>query len=978
MVTALRTLSAARHVGKVVVRRPPPLPTNGNWVLTGAAGGLCQLAASHLAAQGAAHLTLTCRTGRTSTALPGALLAQRASVCIVAQDSAVQADAQVAMRGEVMEGGAKGIQHPTPLTPPTLGVLCTAGTLRDALLARQSKASLHQVWAPKAAGVTLATEALAACQPLHAIQLFSSVAGSLGGAGQANYAMANAFVDALGRRHAGRGRPARSIGWGPWADAGMASQQAGLEQRLRTQGYGSLRAAQGLELLSALLRSSAAVASGASLAADMEWARRDRWPMRLGFVVEKDVAVTTDLGVVKTAITASISLPPPERRRRLSKDSLLRTIGETAASVLGSTPASDAPLVASGLDSLGAVEFRNSLATRIGLQLPGTLVFDYPTVAAIADFVGAALVQSAEETLDGSGDDDGFGQVNKWSPAPSVVPIHVSAGITDDRRQPTAPAPIAIRSVAQTLPGSTASSLPSPRIALPSSDAIRRVPLDRWRLDDPPVKTSTLLPPFGGFVPCWSMLDAEAFGLSPAESGAMDPQQWALLAHTAGMVVPDGPRAQTSVFVGIARLVDSPATALRARESIERGGGHVGTGRALSAAAGRLSYVYALRGTCVSLDTACSSSLLAVHLARREIAHQGGVDGARGERHAHAPSGGPAALAAGVSLPLSCEVSAAFAMAGMMSPSGRCQTLDAAADGYVRAEGCVVLCLAAGLRDEAESATLYQTQASHNPIPNSHTPIQALIVASASNQDGRSSSLTAPHGPSQTEVVLAAVRDAGPHANFLLQKLIAVELHGTGTPLGDPIEVSALREAVGASRRPPELSPVSLQAIKASAGHSETVAGAAGILHAARTLRELERPQLMHLRALNPYVRDAFEGARAKAARSVFAAARQQGPAQRAPLGAAIGVSAFAFQGTNAHAIVQAEDEEGGYATLPAPPRPWRFAQPADAASCLPLLKKVLGRAKPLVVTIQADLDAPSAAYLRDHVVSESGLGRSL
>jgi acyl transferase domain-containing protein len=235
--------------------------------------------------------------------------------------------------------------------------------------------------------------------------------------------------------------------------------------------------------------------------------------------------------------------------------------------------------------------------------------------------------------------------------------------------------------------------------------------------------------------------------------------------------------------------------------------------------------VFGLRGAAVSIDTACSSSLVATHFAAGQIA-------------SGACSGG---IAAGAGLILSPEATAMFAKAGMLAPDGRCKTLDAAADGYVRAEAVALLALRAfalGGGGEAAAAA---------PL--------ALLAGSAVNQDGRSSALTAPNGPAQQDAVRAALADAGlgPH------DVCGTELHGTGTSLGDPIEVGALAAALSGAGAGPAGGgrrgrPLVLTAGKSWFGHSEAAAGATGLLHAAAGLKGARARAVLHLASPNAYL----------------------------------------------------------------------------------------------------------------------------
>ena len=280
------------------------------------------------------------------------------------------------------------------------------------------------------------------------------------------------------------------------------------------------------------------------------------------------------------------------------------------------------------------------------------------------------------------------------------------------------------------------------------------------------------------------------------------------------------------------------------------------TGSALSVASGRLSFTYGAQGPCMSIDTACSAALVAAHLAVKAISAQ--------------ECGGAAAC--GTNLTQDVTTSGMFAKAGMLSPEGRCKTLAQDADGYVRGEACV-------------SALLGGPSSSSEPA--------VLVKGSTVNQDGRSSSLTAPNGPSQQAAIFSALRAAGVGSN----QIGALQMHGTGTPLGDPIEVGAAQAVLLLNAHP---YPLALSALKSSIGHSEAPSGLVGLLQIAMALQSAQLSPILHLRSMNPYVSPSLVGSNQRSAAV---------PRQPAPIAGGIqlaGASSFAFQGTNAHAIVEA------------------------------------------------------------------------
>ena len=363
-------------------------------------------------------------------------------------------------------------------------------------------------------------------------------------------------------------------------------------------------------------------------------------------------------------------------------------------------------------------------------------------------------------------------------------------------------------------------------------------------------------------------------------------------------------------------------------------GPYSATGGPFSVAAGRVAFVFGLTGPAVAVDTACSSALVATHLSARHLRAEGEVGGG--------------ALAAGVNLLLASATTAAATAAGMLTPDGRCKALDAAADGYGRAEACVVM----WLESEGEGGR------------GGARPPRALLAGSAVNQDGRSSSLTAPNGPAQQAVLRAAAADAGGLG------LAHAELHGTGTALGDPIELGAVwaTTATDATGQGTRLLPLAVAAAKSRLGHSEPVAGAVGAAAAGAAVTSAALLPTPCLRTLNPHVLALLDGP--VSGRRPLAAPRTGAP--RAATGAA-GVSAFAFQGTNAHAVLTAASGDGG-PTDAALSLPWCRARHWFAPAPPGALARRVAVAVPTAATFAAPLGAPSLAYLWHHVVGGTPL----
>ncbi|MFB1047567.1 beta-ketoacyl synthase N-terminal-like domain-containing protein, partial [Streptomyces chrestomyceticus] len=318
----------------------------------------------------------------------------------------------------------------------------------------------------------------------------------------------------------------------------------------------------------------------------------------------------------------------------------------------------------------------------------------------------------------------------------------------------------------------------------------------------------------GSFLDDVDSFDAAFFEISPREAATMDPQQRLLLEtawealEDAGQVPAALAGSATGVFVGISGYDHG-----RLHFGAPDADLHIGTGSALSIAANRLSYAFHFTGPSLAVDTACSSSLVAVHLACRSLWE--------GESEL--------ALAAGVNVILDGAVGDAFARAGFLSPDGRCKTFDAAADGYGRGEGCAVVVLKPLARALADS-----------------DPVHAVIKSTAVNQDGHSNGLTAPSGTAQERLLTAAYRRAGVAPGAVGY----IEAHGTGTPLGDPVEARAIGRALGGVRESGE--PLYVGSVKSNLGHLEAAAGITGLVKAALCVRHRTIPPTAGYRTPNP------------------------------------------------------------------------------------------------------------------------------
>ncbi len=423
--------------------------------------------------------------------------------------------------------------------------------------------------------------------------------------------------------------------------------------------------------------------------------------------------------------------------------------------------------------------------------------------------------------------------------------------------------PIAIIGMGCRFPGGANNPKAFWKLLTSGKDAISEIPPDRWEIDafydadyTQPGKISSR---WGGFVEELGGFDPAFFGITPREALQMDPQQRLVMEvayealESAGLSREKISGGQVGVFVASTAF----DYGFRLFSDINHIEPYTSTGNTHCFLANRLSYLFNFRGPSLAVDTACSSSLVAIHLAVRSLRNRD-CD---------------MALAGGVNAIISPEMTISLSQWGMLAPDGRCKAFDSRANGFVRSEGGGMLIL----KRLSDALTDGDT-------------IIAVVRGTAVNQDGRSTQMTAPNGMAQRAVLRQALEDALVEP----EQITFIEAHGTGTILGDPIEVEALTDVIGQPR--PDGETCFLSSVKTNIGHLEAAAGIAGVIKTILSLQHGAVPPHLHFQELNPHI---------SLTNTPFVIPTANQPWTPRSGRRMAGVSSFGFGGTNAHVVLE-------------------------------------------------------------------------
>ncbi|MDN3268137.1 SDR family NAD(P)-dependent oxidoreductase [Streptomyces sp. MA15] len=878
----------------------PGFTEGGHYVITGGSGGIGRLVAAHLAEQYGAKITLLGRSapGPENERFCSRLRSLGGDGLYVRADVTDRSSLDTALRTARSRFGALS------------GVLHAAGLIEDALLQDKGDEQVARVLAPKTTGTALLDE-LTAEDRLGVFVLFSSVVGTVGNAGQCDYAAANAYLDAFAVRRTERvargmrnGRTV-SVAWPLWSEGGMRLDAEAAAMAVTTIGLVPIGTPEALRVLEEAVRSAAPRLY-------VSCAGTERTRSVLG---RAGLGPLPGAGTAPRPARVTDTAPDPDRVRTLVVARVAEVAGTSPDRIDAATE-----LGAYGFNSVLLTTLANRLNDAFGTALTPVTFYEFPTADAITSHLmdrhagqlgvawggpEAAEPATALETAPLAAVEPASEEIKKAAPtrlagtapeplaepapdpaaepAPEPVAAPLPRARQEERADAAAADPIAVVGLAGRFPGAPDAET-FWRNLIAGRDMVTEVPAERWNWraydGDPRRDPGTTDCRAGGFLDSVTAFDAAHFSLSPREASLMDPQQ-RLFLETCWHALEDAgydPRSfagsRTGVFAG-ATLHDYLEVL---REHGTDVAGHTVTGNVHAIVANRVSYLLDLRGPSETVDTACSSSLVALHRALAAL-RAGECD---------------AALVGGVNVVMTPTWYVSLSRGGMLSPGGRCHTFDSRADGYVRAEGVGAVLLKPLSKALADGDT-----------------VRAVIRGSAVGHGGRAHSLTAPTPRGQADTIVAALRDAGVSP----ASVGYIEAHGTGTRLGDPIEVQGLKQAFERAADGADVPAGStvLGALKASVGHLESAAGIAGLIAVIHALRDRTVPPVTGLGELNPYLE--LEG-------SPFRVLREAEPwtaAGDAPLRA--GVSSFGFGGVNAHVVVEEPPALAGRTEAPAGPQ---------------------------------------------------------
>ncbi|HEX8619631.1 MAG TPA: SDR family NAD(P)-dependent oxidoreductase, partial [Thermoanaerobaculia bacterium] len=740
------------------------------------------------------------------------------------------------------------------------GILHCAGMIADHFILRKPAAEFSAVLAPKVSGTFHLDQATQFVE-LDFFVLFSSIAGALGNLGQADYAAANGFMDHFAawrnRQVASKRRHGRtvSINWPLWEAGGMGIDPASQELLQQTTGMRPMKTESGLRAF----HHSIAAGSGQVLVVEGNLAQ-----MRRALAAGRPVPPQSAPAVKTAPERPFIVEQPAEGSVSLAEktEDYLRSEFAALLKVPRHKIDPHAPLENYGIDSILAMKLTNQLETTFG-SLSKTLFFEYQTIAALAAYFVKAHPAVVQQTVGGAEKPAAkvtlpvARTVDKARPVPARRARKRGFAAKAEARKD-----IAIVGLAGRYP-QAANLQEFWRNLQNGRDCITEIPAERWDHDlyfnaDPATAGKTYSK-WGGFIEHVDKFDPLFFRISPREAALIDPQE-RLFLETAWETIEDAGYTKESLAgrrIGVYAGVMWGQYELYGAESVLSGDIALPTSSHASIA-NRVSYFFDLRGPSIALDTMCSSSLTAIHLACEDI-RRGEVD---------------AAIAGGVNVTIHPYKYLSLAQGRFIASDGRCRSFGEGGDGYVPGEG-----VGAVLLKPLEDALRDGDQ------------VYGVIKSSTVNHGGKTNGYTVPNPNAQSELVLDALKKA----SIDPKTLSYVETHGTGTSLGDPIEIAGLSKAFEGSGDQKQFCPIG--SVKSNIGHLESAAGIAAVTKALLQIRHKQLVPSLHATPLNPNID--FSASPFYVQTTLEDWKRPDGHPRR------VGVSSFGAGGSNAHLILE-------------------------------------------------------------------------
>ncbi|PKM94960.1 MAG: hypothetical protein CVU84_08530 [Firmicutes bacterium HGW-Firmicutes-1] len=837
----------------------PLIKDKGVYIITGGAGGLGFIFAEHLAKVYQARLVLVGRSDLTKDKQSqiDLLKGYGAQVAYVKADISKKEDADELITKAKDE--YKEIN----------GIIHSAGVIRDSYLINKTEEELTAVFAPKVYGTQWLDEATKD-EPLDFFAMFSSITSVLGNAGQTDYAYANGFMDSYAiyrekmKQHKKRQGKSISINWPLWREGGMKVDQQ--TEILLEKNFG-------LKLFETEIGIDTFELSLLQPVSQLIVLQGDKRKINNTIKRNQEKAVKE---------TETIEILEADEKNILEKlqGDLKQIIAEILKLQISDIDL-DEDMSGFGFDSISFTEFSNALNNKYLIDIMPSVFYEHTTLISLikylldtykgilGNYFGEKVIRVSHQEVSNKVEEipvietKGRTRFNNY-PVSRVIP-HIEHSKE----------PVAIVGLSCVMPGSENYQEFWNNIEN-EKDLITEIPSDRWDwkayYGDPINEANKTNIKWGGFMKDIDKFDPLFFGISPREAALMDPQHRIFIENVwravedAGYKASDLAGTRTGVFIG--------AGACEYRYLLKESGidlhAQISTGTAFSIMANRISYQLDLRGPSEVIDTACSSSLVAIHRAVEAIQRDGCE----------------MAFAGGINALFSPENFITFSKAGMLSQDGRCKTFDKSANGYVRGEGCGVVLLkplSKAIKD--------------------HDTIYAVIKGCAVNHGGHANTMTTPNPNAQAELIVSAWEES----NIDPTTIGYIEAHGTGTSLGDPIEINGLKKAFEQLYKNSEITMpdrpyCGIGSVKTNIGHLEFGAGIAGVIKIILAMKNKKIPASIHFEEQNPYIKledSPFYIVDKTIQWEAFKDDRNNWIPRRG------GVSSFGFGGVNAHLALE-------------------------------------------------------------------------